>query len=279
MPVANKYRLAAVKIGTVVIGQITDESYSPAAALMMADNSATGQEIIAGVDLTDVRAAFSTTAVKTALATLGLAAIDLAAAAAVLYFAKYTAGGAVGSATYATVTIAKGIAYVTSIAASLGQPASVSVAIVGASADGTTAPHVVASGVAAPTMTAGELYTLGEPAAITSLSIDSGIAAIVDRADLDVFNTFVAAEPARPRIRYTTADLEDDEISTAVDEFTLANVPQGGTRGIAPITFSLNQSLAHVTTVGGSPFGSEIEVVPTFDGTNAPIVITGVAAA
>ena len=62
---------------------------------------------------------------------------------------------------------------------------------------------------------------------------------------------------------------------TNLSSVALQDVADGGYRGSSPITFTFNQLQANPRRIGGNPAVSEYELTPTWDGTNAPIVITG----
>jgi len=61
-----------------------------------------------------------------------------------------------------------------------------------------------------------------------------------------------------------------------IDEVTLIDCLQGAARGTSPITIALNQSIGAARRVGGGPNSTDYEATPTWDGTNAPLVITGI---
>jgi len=196
----------------------------------------------------------------------------------VAYFAKVEQGGGLQANACVTVTLALGIAIRVSESARDGLAAE-TIEIIGVSADGTTHPAVKATGVAVPTTTAAEMYVAGGSSGVQGHDIDWGVAAAMARGDGDVFFTQVGIPPAgiQPRVRWSQKTFPALGLATNLTTVTLREVSQGGGRGASPITHTFNQSQAHPRRVGGSDVTAEYELTPTFDGTNAPIVTTGLS--
>lgn len=277
MPVTNQFRLCAIKIGNTFIGQITSQDVSDDITAFLARDSASIYNRAAAVDLEDVRARVTTQAIKTALGAVGLAGVSCAVSNAVLYFAKYTDGGAIDANGCVTMTIAKGLILWRSLSCSIGSLATMDIEVVGCSSDGVTSPVVVATGVALPTITTAEMYTLGSPAAIQNLSVDTGIQVLQRRGDKDAFYTLAAIEGCQPTVTYSLAAMGTLGAVTNLNTVTLQDVSLGGYRGSSPITLTFNQSFGNASRIGGSPTQTDYKLTPTWNGTNAPIVVSGLS--
>ena len=274
---SDQYTLCAVKIGLVTIGQITDASYSDDVSRLLARDSASGQIRASSVDLQDVRIRFTTEAIYTALGEIGLAGVNLATVNAVAYFAKRTPGGGLNANGCVTITLAKGCGLWRGLSAGDGL-ASVSFELIGASSDGVTHPAVLATGVALPVVTTKEMYVIATPATAQSLGIDTGIREVPQRDGQQPFFVDVAYEPAAPVVTYSQTDMAAAlGIVTDIGSVSLVDATEGGLRGSSPITFTFNQVDGAAESIGGDPTVTGYRLRPTYDGTNAPIVITGLA--
>lgn len=274
------YRLCAVKLGAVVINQITDEEISDNLSEFLTPDAASLYPRAVAVNLSDIRVKFTTEMVKTILATIPLTGYSLASGSCVLYFAKYVSGGGIDAAGCITFTLAAGIAVWRTVSADINSLASVTVEVVGVSADGATTPVTPATGVALPTTTAAEMYTIGTTSAassgVQSGSIDTGIDLEARRGDGDAYNTFAAISAIRPRVRWSQKTVTGPGATIGITTLTLKSVTAGGYRGVTPITFTFAQGMAAPRRIGGNDVSQEYEMALTYNGTNAPVVITGI---
>jgi len=271
------WKLCAVKIGTTTIGQIVEEEITDDLTELLAMDPASGYARAASVDLIDTRIRFTTEAVKTALGEIGLAGISLATSNAVAYFAKYDSGGGLGANACATFTLAKGIGLWRSMRAEKGSLANVSFELIGVSADGSTHPAEKATGVALPTITTEEMYDVAGSTGIQGIDLDTGIQETLIRGDDDIYYTDSAIGPCVPRCRYRQNTMGALGAVTNLSSVAIQDCTAGGGRGTSPITFTFNEMMGGPQRIGGNPTETEYLIIAAYDGTNAPIVITGLS--
>ena len=63
---------------------------------------------------------------------------------------------------------------------------------------------------------------------------------------------------------------------TNLNSIALIDCVNGGARGVAPITFTFNQSMGNTRRIGGSQTSVDLQILPTWNGVNAPIALTGI---
>ena len=276
----EKWKLCAVDIDGTVIGQITDSAISNDLSEILSRDTGTLYNRKVAIDGQDIRVRFTTTAIKTALAKIGLTGATLSAGnTAKLYFQHYTAdvGIAVDDATVFEITL--GLCVWRSLsAANEGAAASAAFEIVARSSDGSTAPWTKDTAQADPTCTTEECYICDGSTGVKSLQIDTGIELVTDRGDDDMYVTFVAIAAIQPRVVQSQATMGTMTPATAIGSVSLRDLVSGAAgRGVAPITFTFNESLEHASEIGGPEAMTTYEITPVWDGTNAPILMTGLA--
>lgn len=275
MPISELYTLCAVSVGGTVVGQITEQSVSTdLAELMAADSGEIYSRLVAAGRITP-KIRFTTEQVKRALAAIPLSGKAITAGAPlILYFQKYDSGGTRAAAGCVTFTATSGLILWQSLSANINSLANVSFECTFESTDGTTKPLTKATGVSLPTQPTAQAYIISGDEGVQSGSITTGATAETHFGDSDVYPTLVCVGAIRPTGTVTQADMGDSGLSS-VHTITLLDVPAGGTRGSSPIVFTFNQYIASVRSIGGSPSMNEHSITASYDGTNAPISITG----
>lgn len=278
---SDTYTLGAVKIGNSVIKQILDARVDQGLQVLLARGSGALFNTFAAVGRYAPLIAFTSAAPKGALTACGLAGVKLTAAVkGILYFQQTTELGRV-TAGCKTITISKGVAVWRSLnAPHLGQAAGVW-EIYAASADGTASPYAEDSAQTMPDDEADELYVGGDASGsdlIQGWSLQTGIVVNQDYGDGKPWPQNVWIGECGP----LTADVEmlkmQDLGDKAMATLKLLDNTQGGARGSSPITFTFNQELSHVNEIGGGgPLISRVRVTAIHDGTNLPVVVTGIS--
>lgn len=279
MSASDMWKLCCVKIGAATtIGQIVDEDYSDEIESLLAVDSASQYARAVSVGLEDVRISFSTTAIKTALAKVGLAGVNLADDNCVAYFAKFDAGGGLDANGCVTITLAKGVGLWRGLEAPDGALATASFECIGVSSDGSTHPAVLATAQDLPTIATQEMYVAGGSSGIRSISVDTGISPQLLHGDDDIFYTDAAVGAILPTVEYTQTDLPSAlGPATNLAALTLQDCTAGGGRGSSPITLTLNEHMGNPSRLSGGEGMTTYQAVATYDGTNAPIVLAGLS--
>lgn len=310
MAVANVHTLYAVDVDpitvadAVFIDQITDYAVDPAIQEILAAGDGQVDPTFVATMAQSPRIRFSSSALATILAEASSAfalnglKIDADGShdGCEFWFQKVAEGGtrSAGS-THIKLTIKEGLLLPRAINASQGGVATMTLEAL-ATYDGTNNPIVVAANqalVGSPGVS--ELFTLGPVSingtalnAIQNCAIDLGIQEIVASGDGQTWPTFAGIMSRAPLITLTT--LEAISLSTfglagtaqtASDSVIyLRKIAEGGTR-VADATaehikFTVDEGMIRVRSVGGAHGGaimSQIEIRPTWDETNAILVI------
>jgi len=172
--------------------------------------------------------------------------------------------------------------------------------IIHAMQEGATEPVVKTDSVSLPTMPTEEVFTLGKivldgPITIDhvkSIDIDFGLTIRTEGADGDINPSFAYIERIQPKIMLRGVKLAHfgaSFIPITGKALTHAATAIYLRKRLAGGTFELDASAEHIkmTVAGiaviataldggqsGAPAEVEIEITPTFDGTNAPIAVT-----
>ncbi len=277
---AGNFTLCAAKIGSLVIGKLTELSVSEEIQAMLA---ATGGDVYtrqASVGQIKPRGAFASQDLKgvlTAVSLCGGVAVT-SEEKVVLYYQQYEDGAGRTAAGCITFTCEKGLVIVRRVDGQQGAAATVSAEIFPVSADGQTSPWVKATGVAIPTVTHNPPYTVAGSTGVQSISIDTGIEVMEDSGDDDVYPTRLAIESQTPTIEIEQRD-DADLGATATNSVSFVDAAPGGTRGTSQITFTVNEGLKWTPSTSGSagPKSSKLQITAVFDGTNAPVVVAGLS--
>ena len=174
-------------------------------------------------------------------------------------------------------------------------PATISYRGILLSADGSAAP-VAISAAAALTGEgdATEVYTLGPVSLngaaldnVEGFDIDFGITPEITTPNGLVYPTDCSIMKIDPKISIDTSDIDAAGvlgIAGAAQGLTdstlqLVDVTEGGARGIAPITFTIDEGRIHFEEIGashGQKAAGRIIITPTWDGVAEVIAITGI---
>jgi hypothetical protein len=273
--IGELWTLCALKIGATVIGQVVEQEAPDDIQDILGADSGEVYPRGSSIALEDPRFRVTTQAVKTALATVGLTGVALSAEApAQLFFQKHAQGGTRTAAACHAIQLTAGVAFWSSLDADQNG-AAVDLEVIGTTPDGTNAPQTVLDDQAIPTFAAPELYVAGGSAAgVQSIRIDTGIAPVALQGDGEAWNSIVSIDRIVPRVVVRQTKWVDLG-PTTLASVALTDCAQGGYRGSSPITFTFNQIQAVARRVGGRPSLIEIEGLATYNGTNAPILITG----
>ncbi len=273
----EKWKLNAVSIAGTVIGQITDQVISNDLSIILADDTGSIYNRKAAINGQDIRVRFSTNAIKTALATIGLTGQPLAALTPCkLYFQHFDNADQIAVDDATIFEIPVGQAIWRSLTAPNDDAASADFEVVAISEDGSTAPWTKTTGQADAVCTTEETYITDGSTGVKQIQIDTGIEMVQDRGDDDMFTKFCSIKSIQPRVTITQTDM--GTLTPAVDlgSVSLRDLVSGATsRGAAPITFTFGEELDHVSEIGGPEGMTTHQITPVWDGTNAPIVITG----
>ena len=108
--------------------------------------------------------------------------------------------------------------------------------------------------------------------------LNTGIQLVTDRGDDDMFVTFCAIAAIQPTVLLSQTNKGTMTPGVAIGSVSLRDLVSGATsRGVAPITFTFNEEIEHAQEIGGPEGMTTYEITPVWDGTNAPIVMTGLA--
>ena len=304
----GRYTLYAVNIdiaagegSDVLIDQITDFALSPGIEHILRSGSGSVDPTFVGVMNQNPRASWSTTALATVLAKCGIAGLAIAAdvdeLGCEMFFNNLAEGSTRGGdGTNVKLSAAEGLLVPRTINAPHGGEATLSMELI-PTWDGTLDPIVIATAqnlVGSPAV--GELFTVGpvkiNGATVTdvqNITINFGITEIVRGGSGSVWPTFVGIMSRTPSITVVTDDV--DQFNT----LTLPGVAQGATNSVVYLTkmaegstrtanataehisFTIDEGHIAVTNVGGShgaPLTAEITITPTYDGTDAILVVS-----
>ena len=288
----------------IFIDQVANQSIDPGIQEIL--SSGDGQ-----VDPTHVatmqqapRISFSTSKLATLLAEATSAFLlnglkidsDVTYDGAEFWFQKIAEGGTrTAGANHIKMTVNEGLLLPRAITAAQGGIASIGLDTI-ITYDGTNNPIVIATGQAlegAPSIS--ELFTLGPVSlngttinGVQSVSIDPGLVEIVQFGDGQVWPTFVGIMQRQPLITLTTLDVAafntfglSGTAQSATDSVVyLRKIAEGGTRvaddTAEHIKFSIDDGKIiprAIAGANGAPQMMQLELRPTWDGTNAIIVI------
>ena len=237
---------------------------------------------------------FTTRQLKAALDFVGIDGYEILTtdADSTLFFHQLdTFGTRLGATSHYQIAINSGFILPRSINAEMGQFATYNGDVIPISTDGDTAPMAyTASQSLAGSPTADEAYTIGDVtingSAVTGVQgvdIDFGIQEIVAAGDGELYASFTAIMARRPSIRVRTFDaaLADTygpagTVLSSTNTIDFKKVTQGGTTSETATTVTINEGRVRANTVRGgqdSPLLCELQITPTYDGTNAVLAI------
>jgi hypothetical protein len=277
MSVSELWTICALKIGSTVLGQITEQEVADNLQEEVTGDSGGVFDRGSTIMRQDSRIRITTEMVKTGLATLGSTGVALTSGnKATVYFQKYAAGGLRQAGQCVGFEFAGGLVVPRQLAAEGGKLATLSLEVVPIS-DGVNAPFTKLTAQAIPTLGAvPEMYTAGGTDGVQGLSVDFGIQEQLVYGDGLAWPTFVAVEKAalKATLRRTTMGTLGP---AAVPVLYLYQRSQGGYVGNGVISMTFAQARAAARRIGGRPALTETEILATYDGTNAPVVFAGLA--
>lgn len=275
----EKWKLCAIDIDGTVIGQLTDSVISNDLSEILADDTGSIYNRKVAINGQDIRVRFTTNAVKTALGKIGLSGATLSVAnTAKLYFQHYDNCGQIATNDATIFEITVGQCIWRSLDAPSDGPATATFEVVAVSTDGSTAPWTKTTAQNDPTCTTDETYIVDGSTGVKAIQIDTGIELVTDRGDDDMYITFCAIAKIQPKITRSQTTMGSMAPGVAIGSVSLRDLVSGAaSRGVAPITFTFSESLEHTREIGGPEAMTTHEITPVWDGTNAPIVMTGLA--
>ena len=275
----EKWKLCAVDIDDTVIGQITDSVISNDLSKILANDTGSIYNRKAAINGQDIRVRFTTNAIKTALGKIGLTGVTLSAGnTCKLYFQHFDNCDEIATDDATIFEITVGQCIWRGLSAANDQEASADFEVVAVSSDGSSAPWTKTTAQADPTCTTEETYICDGSTGVKSLQIDTGIQLVTDRGDDDMFVTFCAIAAIQPTVLLSQTNMGTMTPGVAIGSVSLRDLVSGATsRGVAPITFTFNEEIEHAQEIGGPEGMTTYEITPVWDGTNAPIVMTGLA--
>jgi len=292
----NQYVISAFKHASILIKGVQNLNLTPNLQQIISSGSGAVDPTFVSIGQMQPEITFDATAIKTALA--GVGGISGAAMSSdTFYFQRMLAGGKRGGAsTNIKVVAVAGIIIPTQIRAAQSREATIGYRAVPVSSNGILAPITMTTLQSLETGqdAANEIYTLGPVTVngtalpgVDDMTLDFGINLEIIFADGGIYPTFVGIMNRAPFFTVKTFDLDalaswdiDGIVQGATDStIILQNQVEGGVRGAAPITFSVNAGMAHfenITGAHGQRIGGSARVTPTWDGTADIIAITGI---
>ena len=246
------------------------------------------------------RIRFATTALATALGVSGAAGLSLdagAAAAVDLWFQKRAEGGTfTAGSVHTKISVHEGLMVPRSLDAVAGQPAVIGYEIIPVY-DGTIEPLIIAASQALVGTPGGdEGFDVGPVVingvqldGIQEIHVDFGITVVDELANGKAWPIYASIMGITPSIRLVTTEADalstfglDGTIQGATDSVVfLTKMAVGATRNADNsgdhISVTVDDGQILVSSVGGSDARAEVLILPTWDGTNAPIVVSTTA--
>lgn len=305
MPVTNAYTMYAVNIQTAAaVDLFLDGIQSWTLGLgieeMLNTSDGDANPTFVAVSGQNPTMEFSTIKLTNALTTIGVNGLkidsDVDDDGLEAWFRQVDEGGTrkIGS-NHTKMTINEGIITPTNLTADNDTPATLNY-LVSITYDGTNDPIVFAGSEALEGVATADVYhTLGPiningttVTGIQSMSVDFGNAVRTLRGDGQEWPTFVYSQAIAPTIRFRTLDVDllrslitiDGVPQSTTDSVVfLRKLAEGGTRvpdGTAEhISFTIDEGMISAEAVNGDPeLGLDVMIRPTFDGTNAILVVS-----
>ena len=294
----NIYTIAAVKSDTTVITGINDQQFSPELEQIILAGSGQVDPGFVAVGRLRPSLAFTTTAIKVALAGLGGIAGKVIASDFYFWFQKIAEGGLrAGALSHVMATVVKGLIIPQTLNMPDGQAATISYLVIMISADGSAAPVAFAGSQSLDAGQAGAVagWILGATSingtdldAVDNVAINFGLTPVIEGGSGLVYPTFVGIQSRKPSITISCKDVDafvtwdlDGVIQSETDStIQLDDLAEGGMRGSSPIIFGIDEGMIHTTQVGASSPQSAVNAVtitPTDDGTADIIAISGLS--
>lgn len=290
----DKYVPYAIEINATIIDQITSRSFELGHEVQTLRGDGNVDEHFATIIASRPRFTLTTTALAKALTVCGFGGLDLSSGADI-WFQKVAAKGTrAGSSSHTRVTYSDGLLLPRRISASQGQIATMEFEGIATSDDGTTAPMSIATSASlagSPGTT--EAFTLGPVsvggstlAGVTEVEVDFGIEEALIESDGGVYPRDAYINARRPRISIKTTNVAEltstdfqkaDPVGATDTVITFYKLAEDGTlAGSGDKTITIDQGIMRVVEGGGDEDSGDLltlEIIPTYDGTNAVLVI------
>lgn len=288
--------------GNLLVDQIMENSFNFGIELFDPDptDGRLERDFLA-LSKVDPRVTFKTQGIGKALAGLGGGAglvIDGASAACTMWIQRLqNLGSRTSGSAHDKYVIADGLIVPRTVELSSNALGSIGYEIFPASTDGTTHPITrTTSQALAGSPTSNEGFVCGPIVVngttingIVSATIDFGIEVKVERADGQIYVTFVWKDKMKPSITFNTLDVS--AIGTVgMAGLTISSsdvvvygqkVTEHGGRVAAAtgehLSFTLDDGYVHIGEVSGNPYTVPVTVTPTYDGTNAIVAVSTTA--
>jgi hypothetical protein len=291
---SNLYTLSTVVTPAGTVNQISAHSVDSGFQELVSVVDGQTDPTFAGILKQNAQATFSTSAIARALGFCGWDGLAVTAGVS-LYMQKAAQGGLrTGGSAHLKFTFSHGMLVPRSISADDGGVATIDYMFAARTNDGTTSPLSIATAQALPSavltrefFTAGKAVINGTTIPVSSVRIDFGHQLFIEGADGDPWPSFIGINQRVPKITITSPEtnlansLGFSVLQSATDSLVyLRKLVAGGLRTpdatAEHISFSIDDGMMLVRSVGGndgSPQRSEVELCPTFDGTNNTLVI------
>jgi hypothetical protein len=292
MAISTLLTANAITIDGTTIDQITDSQFDPRLQELVEASSGSAYPTVAAVMNGAPLMQATTRKVNTACPLITAIGKNISSAV-YLYSQLYTSGGLRAGTAAHRIGLTKGIVVPRTLQCSHLGLASLSFDVFATSSDGSTAPYTLDT--AAPLTTSDdELFTLGKldmdggVTQLLDLSIDFGLTERIESSDSDVWPSLACIESVQPRITIRTsnpAEFDDYDpaglaISSPINLY-LRKIAQGGTRTADASAAHLKCTIYEGICIPranrfahGEAASIELEIRPTYNGTNVPIVWT-----
>jgi len=299
MAVTALHTLYAVDIDDVLFDQVQSWGLDPAIAEIIQGGDGSVDPTFVAVMGQSPRLSFGTTSIATALTKSGIDGFKVTSGAvATAYFQALAEGGTrAGTSSHLKATINEGLLLPRTLSVSRGGSPAVLTYDLIATYDGSNDPVVLlADQTLGGSPTTDALWAEG-PAVlngttingVTGITVNFGIQEIVQGGDGQVWPTFAGIIARQPSIAIQTVDVGviatfgmAGAVQSATDSVIyLRKIDQGGTR-VADVTaehikITVDEgrvSCGPITGEHGGLLGAEIRITPSYDGSNAILVIS-----
>ena len=304
----DRYTLYAVNLNAVadvLLDQVTSFGYEDGVSEILQGGSGSVDPTYVAVGDQKPKITFSTTAIATVLGYIGIDGLKIATGETYTdaqFFLQLLAEGGTrtSGANHRQLTMNEGMIVPTQIKATHNQPATIDLLAI-ATYDGSNEPFALTATVSLPgTPAVGELFTAGkvmingvELGGVQDITIDFGLKVETFGGSGSVWPTYCAIMDRQPLITITTqgaTDLAtfglDGTAQGATDSIIyLRKLAEGGTRTAdvtaEHISFTIDEGLIRCQSLKGAHnevMGSTVVIRPTYDGSNAIMVISAATA-
>ena len=287
----NVSTLYAINTAAGLLDHITDVDVSNNIEEILHSGDGAARAEFSGVLSAAPQVSFTTKGIANCLALMGTEYYAIAAAAD-LYWQKYLAQGTrAGASSHIKLTINPGIVIPRTLSAEHRGEATMSCDIFAVSSDGSTDPVTVATGQSlAGTPATDEAYTIGscllnnaDVAALQGISVDFGVTVESFGAKGLPYPQQVSVMTIAPRITVRTFDMDlmntfgsAGAAISAATNVVFSQIVAGGVVNGTAKTLTVNEGRIAVQAgrASGGEAVAEVMITPTYDGTNAPLVLS-----